>query len=81
MGRDILRQPSCVSKLLSLLLEPKLSPKMIQTIVQLCHVALPLITEEAFTQVEVPHWSLGAERAEEQSERELGTTAPPPTHR
>ena len=68
MGRDILSQPSCVSKLLALLLEPKLSPKMIQTIVQLCHVALPLMTEEAFTQVEVPQWSLGGERQEERSE-------------
>ena len=68
MGRDILSQPSCVSKLLALLLEPKLSPKMIQTIVQLCHVALPLMTEEAFHQVEVPHWTLGGERLEARCE-------------
>ena len=68
MGRDILRQPSCVSRLLSLLLEPKLSPQMIQTIVQLCHVALPLITEEAFHQVEVPQWSLGSDRPGQQTE-------------
>ena len=61
MGQDILSQPTCVSKLLSLLLEPKLSPRMIQTIVQLCHVALPLLSHESFNQVEVPIWSLGEE--------------------
>eukprot|EP00092_Neocalanus_flemingeri_P030552 GFUD01033172.1.p1 GENE.GFUD01033172.1~~GFUD01033172.1.p1 ORF type:complete len:4225 (-),score=861.78 GFUD01033172.1:307-12981(-) len=61
MGRDILSQPACVSKLLALLLEPRLSPKMILTIVQLCHVALPLMSSEGFDQVELPNWSLGNE--------------------
>ena len=61
MGRDILSQPACVSKLLALLLEPRLSPKMILTIVQLCHVALPLMSSEGFDQVDLPNWSLGNE--------------------
>ena len=61
MGKDILSQPTCISKLLSLLLEPKLSPRMIQTIVQLCHCALPLLCQESFSQVEVPSWTLGDE--------------------
>ena len=61
MGKNILSQPTCISKLLYLLLEPKLSPKMIQTILQLCHVALPLLSPESVGQVDVPSWSLGSE--------------------
>ena len=61
MGKDILSQPSCVSKLLSLLLEPKLSPKMILTIIQLCHSALPLMSPEGFSHISLPHWTLGQE--------------------
>ena len=62
MGKNILSQPTCVSKLLYLLLEPKLSPKMIQTILQLCHVALPLLPPESVNQVDIPSWSLGNEK-------------------
>ena len=61
MGKDILSQPTCISKLLSLLLEPNLSPKMIQTIIQLCHVALPLIKKEVLSNIDVPVWSVADE--------------------
>ena len=61
MGKDILCQPSCVSKLLSLLLEPKLSPKMILTVIQLCHSALPLMSQDGFDHISLPQWSLGQE--------------------
>ena len=59
MGKDILSQPSCVSKLLSLLLSPHLSPKMILTIIQLCHSALPLMSHQGFAQISLPDWMLG----------------------
>ena len=71
MGKDILSQPSCVSKLLSLLLEPKLSPKMILTVIQLCHSALPLMSQDGFAHISLPHWSLG------QEEVKLDSSNPP----
>ncbi len=43
LGKDILSQPNCISTLLSLLAEPRLSPKVILTVAKLCHVSLPLI--------------------------------------
>ena len=46
LGLDILRQPRCVSKLLSLLLDPTLSPKLILTIVKLCIIALPAMNQD-----------------------------------
>jgi len=58
LGRDILSQPTCISKLLSLLLEPRLSPRMVLTLIQLCRVALPLMSVEGFAQVELPKWRL-----------------------
>ena len=59
MGKDILSQPSCVSKLLSLLLSPHLSPKMILTIIQLCHSALPLMSHQGFAHISLPDWAHG----------------------
>jgi hypothetical protein len=59
LGKEILSQSVCVSKLLSLLLEPRLSPKMILTIACLCHVALPLMSESSCKQVVLPNWKIG----------------------
>ena len=59
LGKEILSQSVCVSKLLSLLLEPRLSPKMIMTIACLCHVALPLMSENSCRHVTLPAWKIG----------------------
>ena len=61
LGKEILSQSVCVSKLLSLLLEPRLSPKMIMTIACLCHVALPLMSETTCKRVMLPHWKIGTQ--------------------
>jgi E3 ubiquitin-protein ligase HECTD4 len=53
LGRGILSQPPCVSKLLLLLMEPYLSPKVTMTIVKLANVALPIMTREACLQLSV----------------------------
>ena len=60
LGKEVLSQSVCVSKLLSLLLEPRLSPKMIMTIACLCHVALPLVSENTCKHVTLPTWKIGA---------------------
>ncbi len=54
LGQDILIHPKCVSKLLSLLVEPRLSPRMILTIARLCHVALPLMSAENCAKIMLP---------------------------
>ena len=78
LGRDILSQPACISKLLSLLLEPRLSPRMVLTLIQLCRVALPLMSSEGFGYVDLPRWrlqgSLGLAAADEDDE---GKDTPP----
>ena len=66
MGKAILSQPACVSKLLSLLLDQRPSPKLVLIILQLCRVALPLMSAEDCESVMLPSWgqevsSLGGE--------------------
>ncbi|XP_077866440.1 putative E3 ubiquitin-protein ligase HECTD4 [Saccoglossus kowalevskii] len=56
MGKAILSQPACVSKLLSLLLDQRPSPKLVLIILQLCRVALPLMTAEDCESVTLPSW-------------------------
>ncbi|KAJ8312853.1 hypothetical protein KUTeg_010226 [Tegillarca granosa] len=56
MGRAILSQPACVSKLLSLLLDQRPSPKLVLIILQLCRVALPLMNTLDCEAVELPSW-------------------------
>ena len=62
LGKNILSQPTCISLLLALMLEQKLSPKMIQTIIQLCHVALPMLSQDSFDYVHPPSWKFGQRR-------------------
>ncbi|XP_014675681.1 PREDICTED: LOW QUALITY PROTEIN: probable E3 ubiquitin-protein ligase HECTD4 [Priapulus caudatus] len=57
MGKAILSQPACVSKLLSLLLDQRPSPNLILIILQLCRVALPLMMATDCAKVELPSWS------------------------
>jgi len=54
LGQGILSQPSCVSKLLSLLSQQNLSPKVIMTIIKLSNIALPIMTKEACHQIMLP---------------------------
>ncbi|XP_059171920.1 probable E3 ubiquitin-protein ligase HECTD4 isoform X2 [Physella acuta] len=56
MGKAILSQPACVSKLLSLLLDQRPSPKLVLIILQLCRVSLPLMDCEDCKEVELPAW-------------------------
>ncbi|XP_038054835.1 probable E3 ubiquitin-protein ligase HECTD4 isoform X2 [Patiria miniata] len=56
MGKAILSQPACVSKLLSLLLDQRPSPKLVLIILQLCRVALPLMSAEDCASVQLPCW-------------------------
>ncbi|XP_071790886.1 probable E3 ubiquitin-protein ligase HECTD4 isoform X2 [Asterias amurensis] len=56
MGKAILSQPACVSKLLSLLLDQRPSPKLVLIILQLCRVALPLMSAEDCASVQLPYW-------------------------
>ena len=56
MGKAILSQPGCVSRLLSLLLDQRPSPKLVLIILQLCRVALPLMAAEDCDRVELPTW-------------------------
>ncbi|KAK7087914.1 probable E3 ubiquitin-protein ligase HECTD4 isoform X2 [Littorina saxatilis] len=56
MGKAILSQPACVSKLLSLLLDQRPSPKLVLIILQLCRVALPLMSTVDCAQVVLPAW-------------------------
>ncbi|XP_014109257.1 PREDICTED: probable E3 ubiquitin-protein ligase HECTD4 isoform X2 [Pseudopodoces humilis] len=57
IGKAILSQPACVSKLLSLLLDQRPSPKLVLIILQLCRAALPLMSVEDCGNVELPPWS------------------------
>ncbi|XP_067395601.1 probable E3 ubiquitin-protein ligase HECTD4 isoform X2 [Emydura macquarii macquarii] len=57
IGKAILSQPACVSKLLSLLLDQRPSPKLVLIILQLCRAALPLMSVEDCENVELPPWS------------------------
>ena len=54
MGRTILSQPACVSKLLLLLTDQRPSPKLVLIALQLCRIALPLMTIAECTQVVIP---------------------------
>jgi E3 ubiquitin-protein ligase HECTD4 len=54
MGRAILSQPSCVSKLLLLLTDQRPSPKLVLIALQLCRIALPLMTVAECSKVVVP---------------------------
>ncbi|TSW08319.1 putative E3 ubiquitin-protein ligase HECTD4 [Bagarius yarrelli] len=56
IGKAILSQPDCVSKLLSLLLDQRPSPKLVLIILQLCRVALPLMSVEDCGNVALPTW-------------------------
>ncbi|KAL3856755.1 hypothetical protein ACJMK2_011476 [Sinanodonta woodiana] len=56
MGKAILSQPACVSKLLSLLLDQRPSPKLVLIILQLCRVALPLVNTVDCESVKLPVW-------------------------
>ncbi|KAK6968629.1 E3 ubiquitin-protein ligase HECTD4 [Biomphalaria glabrata] len=56
MGKAILSQPACVSKLLSLLLDQRPSPKLVLIILQLCRVSLPLMNCVDCEEVELPAW-------------------------
>lgn len=70
MGKAILSQPGCVSKLLSLLLDQRPSPKLVLIILQLCRVALPLMAAEDCDRVELPAWGqdiIGEAQAEERN--------------
>ncbi|XP_036454105.1 probable E3 ubiquitin-protein ligase HECTD4 isoform X4 [Colossoma macropomum] len=57
IGKAILSQPACVSKLLSLLLDQRPSPKLVLIILQLCRAALPLMSVEDCGNVILPFWS------------------------
>ncbi|CAB1321868.1 unnamed protein product [Coregonus sp. 'balchen'] len=57
IGKAILSQPACVSKLLSLLLDQRPSPKLVLIILQLCRAALPLMSVEDCGNVALPSWS------------------------
>lgn len=54
MGRTILSQPGCVSKLLLLLTDQRPSPKLVLIALQLCRIALPLMTIAECSQVIIP---------------------------
>ena len=54
MGRTILSQPACVSKLLLLLTDQRPSPKLVLIALQLCRVALPLMTIADCARVVIP---------------------------
>lgn len=54
MGRTILSQPACVSKLLVLLTDQRPSPKLVLIALQLCRIALPLMTIAECSQVVIP---------------------------
>ena len=54
MGRTILSQPACVSKLLLLLTDQRPSPKQVLIALQLCRIALPLMTIAECMQVVIP---------------------------
>ncbi|KAG7264886.1 hypothetical protein CRUP_007325, partial [Coryphaenoides rupestris] len=54
---DLSSQPACVSKLLSLLLDQRPSPKLVLIILQLCRAALPLMSVEDCGNVALPSWS------------------------
>ncbi|XP_035690109.1 probable E3 ubiquitin-protein ligase HECTD4 [Branchiostoma floridae] len=56
LGKAILSQPACVSKLLSLLLDQRPSPKLVLIVLQLCRVALPLISAEDCENIQLPCW-------------------------
>ncbi|XP_061115937.1 probable E3 ubiquitin-protein ligase HECTD4 isoform X3 [Conger conger] len=57
IGKAILSQPACVSKLLSLLLDQRPSPKLVLIILQLCRAALPLMSVQDCGNVALPPWS------------------------
>ncbi|XP_041456057.1 probable E3 ubiquitin-protein ligase HECTD4 isoform X4 [Lytechinus variegatus] len=76
MGRAILSQPACVSKLLSLLLDQRPSPKLVLIILQLCRVALPLMSAQDCAHVQLPAW--GAELASAAGGEGGVTTSDPP---
>ena len=54
MGRAILSQPACVSKLLLLVTDQRPSPKLVLIALQLCRIALPLMTGAECSQVIIP---------------------------
>lgn len=71
MGQMILTQPVCVSKLLALLSDHRPSPKLVLIILQLCRVALPLLTTESCTKVEIPTWDYDLTAANELSDEDV----------
>ncbi|TRY90504.1 hypothetical protein DNTS_002641, partial [Danionella cerebrum] len=64
IGKTILSQPACVSKLLSLLLDQRPSPKLVLIILQLCRAALPLMSVEDCGKVALPSWSYASNALE-----------------
>ncbi|XP_053555727.1 probable E3 ubiquitin-protein ligase HECTD4 [Bombina bombina] len=68
IGKAILSQPACVSKLLSLLLDQRPSPKLVLIILQLCRAALPLMSVEDCGNVELPPWSYSVQSLESEQE-------------
>ncbi len=55
LGKEIISHPRCISKLLCMMVEPSLSPRMVLTVAKLCHVALPLMSSEKCNQIQLWH--------------------------
>jgi E3 ubiquitin-protein ligase HECTD4 len=54
MGKAIISQPACIARLLSLLVEQRPTPKLVQVVLQLCSVALPLMSVNDSEAVPLP---------------------------
>ena len=54
MGKAIISQPACIARLLSLLVEQRPTPKLVQVVLQLCSVALPLMSVNDSEAVRLP---------------------------
>lgn len=54
MGKAIISQSACIARLLSLLVEQRPTPKLVQVVLQLCSVALPLMSTNDNEAVQMP---------------------------
>ena len=54
MGRHIVSRPRCIARLLSLLVEHRPTPKLIQVVLQLCRLALPLMSPDDCESIQIP---------------------------
>jgi hypothetical protein len=68
IGKGILSQPACVSKLFLFLLDPNLSPHMTLTLILLLQVALPNISTLDCNEVELPPTFSNKDGTERQEE-------------